>query len=126
MRRMRVDAVEYELQSSHKLRRMPEYIHQLQDWPTFLWDSGRLAVRLAAARHMQGRLVGQMEALGFRLREEAVLRTLTEDVVKSSEIEGETLDAEQVRSSVARRLGLDAGGLRAADRHVGGVVRSEE
>ena len=101
---------------------MPEYIHQLPDWPTFVWDSGRLAVRLAAARHLQGRLVGQMEALGFGLREQAVLRTLTEDVITSSEIEGEKLDADQVRSSVARRLGLDIGGLRAADRHVEGVV----
>jgi len=63
-----------------------------------------------------------MEALGFRLREEAVLRTLTEDVVKSSEIEGQKLDADQVRSSVARRLGIDIGGLQPADRHVEGVV----
>ena len=77
---------------------------------------------LAAARHLQGRLVGQMEALGFKVREEAVLRTLTEDVLKSSEIEGEKLDADQVRSSVARRLGIDIGGLQPADRHVEGVV----
>ena len=63
-----------------------------------------------------------MEALGFRAREEAVLRTLTEDVLKSSEIEGEMLDADQVRSSVARRLGIDVGGLQAADRDVEGVV----
>jgi Fic family protein len=101
---------------------MPDYIHELSDWPKFRWDEGRLAAPLAAARHRQGRLVGQMEALGFRSREEAVLRTLTEDVVKSSEIEGEKLDADQVRSSVARRLGLDIGGLRAADRRVEGVV----
>lgn len=101
---------------------MAVYIHELPGWPNFQWDAGRLAAQLAAARHLQGRLVGQMEALGFRLRDEAVLRTLTEDVVKSSEIEGERLDADQVRSSVARRLGLDIGGLRAADRHVDGVV----
>jgi Fic family protein len=101
---------------------MPEYIHELREWPRFEWDEARLAGPLAAARHLQGRLIGQMEALGFRLREEAVLRTLTEDVVKSSEIEGETLDAREVRSSVARRLGLDIGGLRSADRHVEGVV----
>jgi Fic family protein len=98
------------------------YIHELMDWPKFQWDEGRLAAPLAAARHLQGRLVGHMEALGFRLRGEAVLRTLTDDVVKSSEIEGEKLDANQVRSSVARRLGLDIGGLQAADRHVEGVV----
>jgi Fic family protein len=98
------------------------YIHELPDWPTFRWDNGRLAAPLAAARHLQGRLVGQMEALGFKVREEAVLRTLTEDVLKSSEIEGEKLDAQQVRSSVARRLGIDIGGLTPADRHVEGVV----
>lgn len=101
---------------------MTSYIHELQDWPKFQWNERRVAAPLAAARHLQGRLVGQMEALGFRLREETVLRTLTEDVVKSSEIEGDKLDADQVRSSVARRLGLDAGGLQPADRHVEGVV----
>jgi Fic family protein len=101
---------------------MADYIHELSDWPEFRWDEGRLATPLAAARHLQGRLVGQMEALGFQVREEAVLRTLTEDVLKSSEIEGEKLDADQVRSSVARRLGIDIGGLRPADRHVEGVV----
>jgi Fic family protein len=101
---------------------MATYIHGLSDWPQFHWEEGRLAASLAAARHLQGRLVGQMEALGFRVREEAVLRTLTEDVLKSSEIEGEKLDADQVRSSVARRLGIDIGGLQPADRHVEGVV----
>ena len=87
-------------------------------------DGRRAAWQLlcSAARHLQGRQVGKMEALGFRLREEAVLRTLTEDVVKSSEIEGEKLDADQVRSSVARRLGIDIGGLQPVDRHVEGVV----
>jgi Fic family protein len=101
---------------------MATYIHELPDWPKFRWNDGRLAAPLAAARHLQGRLCGQMEALGFKVREEAVLRTLTEDVLKSSEIEGEKLDADQVRSSVARRLGMDIGGLQPADRHVEGVV----
>jgi Fic family protein len=101
---------------------MAKYIHELPDWPAFTWDEGRLTAPLAAARHLQGRLVGQMEALGFGLRKEAVLRTLTEDVVKSSEIEDEKLDADPVRSSVARRLGLDVGGVQPADRHVEGVV----
>jgi Fic family protein len=101
---------------------MATYIHDLQDWPAFRWDEARLAAPLASARHLQGRLVGQMEALGFKVREEAVLLTLTEDVLKSSEIEGEKLDADQVRSSVARRLGMDIGGLQPADRHVDGVV----
>jgi Fic family protein len=101
---------------------MTTYIHELPDWPNFRWDDGRLTAPLAAARHLQGRLVGHMEALGFMVREEAVLRTLTEDVLKSSEIEGERLDADQVRSSVARRLGIDIGGLPPADRHIEGVV----
>ncbi len=101
---------------------MTTYIHELSDWPEFRWDDRRLVSPLAAARHAQGRLVGQMDALGFKVRAEAVLRTITEDVLKSSEIEGEKLDAAQVRSSVARRLGIDIGGLRPADRHVEGVV----
>ena len=98
------------------------YIHELPDWPRFRWDQQYLAQPLAAVRHQQGRLIGRMEALGFKLREEAVLQTLTEDVLKSSDIEGEKLDTEQVRSSIARRLGLDIGGLSHADRDVEGVV----
>jgi Fic family protein len=98
------------------------YIHQLHDWPRFHWSRERLAEPLAALRHRQGRLIGHMEALGFNLRQEAVLQTLTADVVKSSEIEGETLDAELVRSSIARRLGMDIGALKPADRNVEGVV----
>jgi Fic family protein len=101
---------------------MSDYIHELPDWPRFLWDHERLAAPLAAARHRQGRLIGHMEALGFKVREEAVLRTLTDDVLKSSEIEGEKLDADQVRSSVARRLGMSIAGLKPADRNVEGVV----
>lgn len=97
-------------------------IHQLPEWPNFRWDRERLAEPLAAVRHEQGRTVGHMEALGFNLRQEAVLQTLTANVLKSSEIEGEKLDAEQVRSSIARRLGMDIGGLKPADRHVEGVV----
>lgn len=98
------------------------YIWELPDWPQFRWDQDRLANVLAEARHEQGRLLGRMEALGFQLREEAVLRTLTQDVLKSSEIEGEKLDPEQVRSSIARRLGMDVGALTPADRDVEGVV----
>jgi Fic family protein len=98
------------------------YIHELPDWPHLHWDRERLAEPLASVRHRQGRLVGHMEALGFQLQQEAVLRTLTAEVVKSSEIEGEKLDAELVRSSVARHLGMDIGGLKRADRNVEGVV----
>lgn len=98
------------------------YIHEQDGWPSLRWSDQHLVEPLAAVRHRQGRLIGHMEALGFRLREEAVLRTLTEDVLKSSEIEGEVLDREQVRSSIARRLGMDVGGLIEADRNVEGVV----
>jgi Fic family protein len=98
------------------------YIHEQPEWPQFWWRSEAIAEALAAVRHRQGRLVGRMEALGFPLQQEAVFRTLTADVLKSSEIEGEKLDREQVRSSIARRLGIDIGGLKPADRHVEGVV----
>ncbi|HEX5181709.1 MAG TPA: Fic family protein [Allosphingosinicella sp.] len=98
------------------------YIHQQSGWPEFRWSDEELAVRLAAVRHRQGRLIGRMEMLGFPMRQEAVLRILTEDVVKSSEIEGEILAQKQVRSSIARRLGLDIGGLVPSDRNVDGVV----
>src|SRR5689334_6110576 len=98
------------------------YIHELNDWPRFHWKMEALAEPLAAASRKQGRLIGHMEALGFNLQQEAVLQTLTADVLKSSEIEGEKLDAAQVRSSIARRLGMDIGALKAADRNVEGVV----
>lgn len=101
---------------------MPQYIHQRPHWPRFQWDQKALAGPLAALRHRQGRFVGRMEALGFRLRDEAMLQTLTQDVVKSSEIEGEILDREQVRSSIARRLGIEIGALTPADRDVEGIV----
>src|SRR3954470_22176445 len=101
---------------------MFQYVHELPDWPDFRWDLGGLAKQLAAVRLRQGRLIGRMQALGFRQQEEAVLTTLTDDVLKSSEIEGEILDPDQVRSSIARRLGIDAGALPAADRNVEGVV----
>lgn len=98
------------------------YVHERPDWPQLQWDRDRLAEPLATVRHQQGRVIGHMEALGFQLRQEAVLQTLTTDVTQSSAIEGENLDAEQVRSSIARRLGMDASGLKASDRHVEGVV----
>ena len=101
---------------------MPLYIHQLPDWPRFYWDREALAAPLAEIRHRQGRLLGRMEGLGFALQKEAELQTLTLDVLKSSEIEGEHLNPDQVRSSIARRLGLDTGGTEPADRHVEGVV----
>ena len=99
-----------------------KYIHQLNIWPKFIWDHEQIASILGVVRNRQGRLIGRMEALGFPLRSEAILQTLTLDVLKSSEIEGEIFDPKQVRSSIARRLGMDIGGLVSSDRHVDGVV----
>jgi len=101
---------------------MAIYIHQLPNWPRFTWQQDQIAPLLAEVRHRQGRLLGKMESLGFNLQAEANLQTLTLDVLKSSEIEGELLDAEQVRLSIARRLGMDIAGLVPADRHVEGIV----
>ncbi len=101
---------------------MPKYIHERPEWPKFRWNQEGLAKQLAAVRHRQGRLIGHMQALGFPLKEEAVLKILTEDVLKSSEIEGEILDRDQVRSSIARSLGMEAVALAPADRDVEGVV----
>lgn len=99
-----------------------KYIHQLTKWPEFHWDEKGLSHRLADIRHRQGRLIGRMEALGFNLRSEAVLRSLTEEILKSNEIEGEILNRQQVRSSLARRLGIEIGALTKVDRNVEGVV----
>jgi len=101
---------------------MSGFIHELSDWPKFQWSDLSIASRLVGVRHRQGRLVGRMEGLGFQLKAEAVQETLTEETLKSSEIEGEVLDKAQVRSSIARRLGMDIGGLAPADRNVEGVV----
>ena len=98
------------------------YIHERDAWTHFRWDEKSTSGALAALRHRQGRFVGRMEALGFHLRGEAVLQTLTEDVIKSSEIEGEALDRADVRSSIARRLGLESGAISRADYDVEGVV----
>ncbi|KKL78635.1 hypothetical protein LCGC14_2022880, partial [marine sediment metagenome] len=98
------------------------YLHQNKDWPNFYWDNDILVPYVSKVRDLQGRLIGRMEGLGFELREEALLETLTEDIVKSSAIEGEFLNPEEVRSSVARRLGIDIYGLPNATRDVEGVV----
>ena len=98
------------------------YIHELSGWPELVWDAARLTPLLAKVRHRQGRLIGRMEGLGFSLRSEASLSALTADVVKSSAIEGEVLDVEQVRSSIARKLGLDVASIGPASRDVEGIV----
>lgn len=101
---------------------MPRYVHELPEWPAFHWDAEALAPALAAVHEQQGRLLGRMTAVGFDLRTEADYRTMTADVLRTSEIEGEVLDPAQVRSSLARRLGLDVSGAAHVDRHVDGVV----
>jgi Fic family protein len=98
------------------------WIYEHQDWPNFSWASQRVASKLADIRHRQGRLLGRMEGLGFELKREANLNTLTNDVVKSSAIEGENLNPNEVRSSIARRLGINLAGLIPADRNVEGIV----
>lgn len=120
LRNITFECGDYYLYLPHNLRRM--YIHQLHHWPDFTWNGDEIAPLLATVRFKQGKLLGYMEHLGFDLKAEAVLQTLTQDVVKSSEIEGEMLDIDQVRSSIARRLGLDFDGLAPSDRHVDGVV----
>lgn len=101
---------------------MAIYIHERKAWPQYRWDHQAVSAPLAAVRHHQGKLLGRMEALGFDLRAEAELQAMTTEVVTSSEIEGEKLDGAQVRSSLARRLGLEIGGMAVVDRHVDGVV----
>jgi Fic family protein len=101
---------------------MGYYIHQKDNWPNFTWNNDEFVNLLSEARNLQGRLIGKMESLGFELRDEALLETLTLDVLKSSEIEGELLNPEQVRSSIAQRLGMEFAGAVMSDRSVDGMV----
>ena len=101
---------------------MARYIYQYDQWPIFTWDDKEISETLGKVRHLQGKIFGQMQALGFSLKEETILSTLTIDVLKSSEIEGEMLNYEQVRSSIARRLGIEHAGMVHVDRNVEGVV----
>lgn len=98
------------------------YIHQQKNWPKFTWDHPQINPKVSTIRHRQGKILGLMSAAGFDLKEKAILQTLTMDVTKSSEIEGELLNIEMVRSSIAKRLGIEIAGLPVADRHVDGVV----
>lgn len=98
------------------------YIYEHKNWPQFTWDHERIADDLVEVRYQQGLLIGRMESIGFRIATETLLQTLTQDVVKSSEIEGEILDQEMVRSSVARRLGIENAALDPVDRNIEGVV----
>jgi Fic family protein len=104
------------------MQRMKALIYQQDNWPNFQWKSDEIVNLLSEARNLQGRLIGKMESLGFDMRNEAILETLTLDVLKSSEIEGEFLNPDQVRSSIARRLGMEIAGSVESDRNVDGVV----
>lgn len=101
---------------------MARYIHQLKNWTQFQWNGDAFISLLSEVRHLQGRLMGKVEMLGFQLKDEANLETLIQDVVQTSDIEGETLRPEKVRSSIAIRLGLENSGLEHSDRHIDGVV----
>ena len=98
------------------------YIWQQTDWPTWSYDATTLSILLANAHQAQGRLLGKMQSLGFGVQQQTSLQVLTDDVLKTSEIEGEFLRPELVRSSVAKRLGIDIGGLSDSDRTVDGIV----
>jgi Fic family protein len=101
---------------------MPHYIYQIENWPHFEWDTTGLQPLLHEIAGLQGRLLGKMEMVGFDLKTEASLETITQDVIKSSEIEGEILNPQQVRSSVAVHLGIEISGLIPTERHIDGVV----
>ncbi|HPB57213.1 MAG TPA: Fic family protein [Bacteroidales bacterium] len=98
------------------------YIYQHENWTDFKWDEKKISPLLAEVRHLQGRLLGKMSSLGFDMQEEASLKNITLDVLKSSEIEGEKLNKAQVRSSIARRLGIEVGGLVSSARNIDGIV----
>ncbi len=101
---------------------MAKYIYQYKSWPNFTWNEKEVQIILGKLRYLQGKIFGQISALGFSIKEETMLSTLTLDVVKSSEIEGQILNYEQVRSSIARKLGIEYAGMVYPDRHVEGVV----
>jgi Fic family protein len=101
---------------------MAKYIYQHEEWTDFTWNERQISVLLAQVRHLQGRLMGKMTSLGFGYQEEATLENITLDILKSSEIEGEKLNRAQIRSSVARRLGLNVAGLVNSARNIDGIV----
>jgi len=101
---------------------MAYYIHSRDNWTDFAWNDKKVLLKLSETRNLQGKLLGRMESLGFDLQNEAILNTLTLEIVKSSEIEGEILETEQVRSSIARRLGIEIAGAIESERHIDGIV----
>ena len=107
---------------AHRPPRRVRYIWQLPGWPRLTYDAASLAAPLAEVHRAQGQLMGRMAELGLTQREQATLKVLTQEVIKTSEIEGEQLSLDAVRSSVARKLGMDIGALAPSDRYVDGVV----
>jgi Fic family protein len=101
---------------------MAKYIYENKNWTAFTWSDKAINPVFGEVRLMQGKIIGQMSALGFAAKEETTLNVLTLDVVKSSEIEGELLNYDQVRSSIARRLGINTAGIVPSSRHIEGVV----
>lgn len=101
---------------------MAKYIYEYDHWPEFSWNEKKILAALGKVRHLQGKVFGQMSALGFSIKEETMLSTLTLDVLKSSEIEGEFLNVEHVRSSIAKKLGIEHTRINHFDRNVEGVV----
>jgi Fic family protein len=101
---------------------MAKYIYQNKNWTDFSWEHASVSAALGEVRLLQGKILGQIHSLGFSSKEEKKLEILTLDVLKSSEIEGEKLNYEQVRSSIARRLGINTAGLVSSPRNVDGVV----
>lgn len=101
---------------------MSTYIHSLKEWPNFAWDLEAIVTLLSTVRNKQGILTGKMDAIGFNLQNEAYLESLSQDVIKTTEIEGQFLDTQQVRSSIARKLGIDIAGLVDSERNVDGIV----
>lgn len=106
----------------YRFNKMPKYIHQIPDWPNFTWDKLLVSNILAEVKKLQGLILGKMEMVGFELQQEAVLETFTNDILKSSEIEGEILNLEQVRSSIAKKLGIELGGYVKSNKHIDGFV----
>ena len=101
---------------------MAKYIYEYKNWPNFTWNNEKISLILGKVRHLQGKILGKMESFGFSIKEETILSTLTLDVLKSSEIEGEILNYDQVRSSIAKKLGIEHAGLFHNNRNVEGVV----
>ncbi len=99
-----------------------KYIYQNADWHSFRWDGEKVLNLLSKVKLAQGFLLGKMDALGFEIKNQALVKVLTENITKSSEIEGEVLNAEQVRSSISRRLGIEVAGNIPIERNIEGVV----